>query len=91
MILTCISSTPSENGGHILKLQNKNDKVVQSAFGTTTQKQQTTYYMKVGAPCAVGFSADLDLGNYKVTEMPYVLPEGSEHAGDTVQLKWLFL
>lgn len=89
--LTCISASPSENGGFILKLQNKSDKVVASAFGTTTQKQQQTYYMKVATACKVGFAAELDLDNYKVTEMPYVLPEGAENAGETVQLKWLFL
>lgn len=89
--LTCIASTASENGGFILKLQSKLDKVVASAFGVTTQKQQATYYMKVGQPCTVGFTANLDLSNYKVTEMPYVLPDGAENAGETVQLKWLFL
>lgn len=103
MILTCIACTASENGGFILKLQNKSDKVETSAFGTTTQKQQSTYYMKVGSNMVadpakagkqrtvLGVVADLDLDNYKVTELPYVLPEGAENAGETVQLKWLFL
>lgn len=39
----------------------------------------------------IGYTAELDLDNYKVTEMPYVLPEGADNAGETVQLKWLFL
>lgn len=39
----------------------------------------------------VGIIADLDLDNYKVTEMPYTLPEGADNAGEVVHLKWLFL
>lgn len=89
--LTCVSSTASENGGFVLKLQNKADKTNTNAFGTIIQKSQQTYYMKVAQPVAPGFKAELNLDMFKVTEMPYVLPEGAENAGDTVQLKWLFL
>lgn len=99
--LTCIACTKSTNSGFILKLQNKEDQVAVSAFGTTVQKKQQTYYMKVGASTVpapgnktrpvLGVVADLDLDNYTVTEMPYVLPESAENAGETVQLKWLFL
>ena len=86
-----MSSTASENGGHILKLQSKQDKVQETVFGTTTQKSQETYYLKVGAPVAVGTVGDIDISKFKVTELPYVLPEGNENAGQTVMLKWLFL
>lgn len=88
---TVVSSTASEKGGFILKLQNKADKVETTAFGTVIQKSQETYYMKVQATQKVGFTAELDIDQFKVTPLPYVLPEGSENAGETVQLKWLFL
>lgn len=96
--LTCVKCTESVNGGYVLKLQNKDDKVMVSPFGTTTQKKQVTYYMKVGTPVTLGFKGIINPDNYKVTEMPYEIPEFGEdgitanvNAGEIVQNKWLFL
>lgn len=97
--LTCISSTASENGGHILKLQNKEVVTVDTGFGMKTQGKQQTYYMKVDAACLVGKVAILDLEHFRIIEHPFDIvtpPVGAPDedgyiAGkiETIQLKWL--
>ena len=88
--LTVVKSTPSKNGGHILKLQNKQSKTIATPFGQKTQSSQETYYMKVDAPQAVGFTATLDTDAYKVIERDFVITDPtSDLNGQTIQLKWL--
>lgn len=88
--LTLVKSTPSENGGFILKLQNKDEKVMETAFGTKTQATQETYYMKVDKPAIkVGKSADLDISDFKVVERPYEIDDEENGGKKTISLKWL--
>lgn len=91
--LSVVTCTPSVNGGVILKLQNKTEaKAVETAFGTKTASKQTTYYMKVDKPIAVGFKADLDIDAFEVVERPYTIEdENSEDNGKTINCKWLHI
>ena len=89
--LTVKSCTPSSNGGFILKLQNKSTKEVETLFGKKASDHQETYYMKVADNSAkVGFTAGLDLSQFKIVERPYTIDdENSDINGQTIQLKWL--
>jgi len=89
--LELISSTPSSNGGFVLKLQNKSTKEIVTPFGKKVSDHQETYYMKVAEnACQVGFKADLDLSQFNIIERPFVVTdEQSDLKGQTLQLKWL--
>lgn len=100
--LTCISSTATQKqDGFIVKLQTTADKSVVTAFGSKTQKSQTTYYIKLDTPVKVGFSAPLDLDMFTIVERPFDLEVDATPANpamgiaaepartETVLLKWL--
>ena len=89
---TCISSTPtSKNDGFITKLQGKVVKTADmGAFGTKTQINQETYYIKMQNQVPVNTTAPLDLSKFRIQEEAYTIPEGPD-AGKVVNLKWLFL
>lgn len=91
VLLTLVSSTPSSNGGFILKLQNKSTKEVQTPFGMKKSDHQETYYMKVADnSCKVGFQAEMDLSQFNIVERPYTIDDAnSDINGQTIQLKWL--
>ena len=88
--LEVVKSTPSTRGGHILKLQHKESKYIDTPFGKKTQESQETYYMKVDNPGQVGFKADLDLAQFRVIERDFTVEDpNSDLNGQTIQLKWL--
>ena len=90
--LEVVKSTPSTKGGHIIKLQHKDSKSIDTPFGKKTQESQETYYMKVDNPGTVGFKADLDLSNFRVIERDFTINDPkSDLNGQTIQLKWLSL
>lgn len=85
--LTVVKSTPSSNGGFILKLQNKT--AIVTPFGK--KEQSITYYMKVADNSAkVGFAADLELNDFLIVERDFI-PEDGENAGEIIPCKWLQL
>jgi len=48
MELVQVTPTPNaETAGFILKLQNKSEKILETAFGTKVTQSSLTYYMKV--------------------------------------------
>ena len=88
--LKCVKCTSSKNGGFILKLQNKEEKSIETPFGKKTQTSQNTYYMKVDEECAVGTEAELNVDDFNVIERQYTIDdESSDLHGETIQLKWL--
>lgn len=91
VLLTLVSSTPSQNGGFILKLQNKSTKEIATPFGKKVSDHQETYYMKVAEnTCQVGFKAEMDLSQFNIVERPYTIDDpNSDINGQTIQLKWL--
>lgn len=86
--LTVVSCTPSSKGGFINKLQHKEVKSIDTAFGKKTQESQVTYYMKTDSSNEVGFSADLDISNLKIVERPFVVDDKN---GQEIMLKWLHI
>lgn len=101
VLLTCISSTPSVNGGFVVKLQSTSDLVVTTAFGTKTQKSQLTYYIKLDTTVKPGFAAELDLSQFEIVERPFMLDVAATAANpaigqaavpahqEEIMLKWL--
>lgn len=91
MTLELVSATESKNGGHILKLQNKDVKSAETPFGLKTQKTQHTFYMKVDAVAGkVGDKHEMNLDEFKIIERPYTIDDDtSENNGDEIMLKWL--
>jgi hypothetical protein len=63
---TVISATPTKKGNVCVKLQNKSDVSVTSAFGTSTANRQTTYYVFMNAAPEIGFTAPLDITPFDV-------------------------
>ena len=88
--LEVITTKPSSNGGHIIKLQNKAVKTLVTPFGTKKTESQTTYYMKLETPGKVGFKADLDIEQFNVIEREFT-PEDAEPGAEPLMLKWLQL
>lgn len=74
MLLKCISSTSSKNGGFVVKLQNKDIIELDTPFGKKTQAAQTTFYVKMDNDVAIGTEGDLDLSKFQVIENPYEIP-----------------
>jgi hypothetical protein len=90
--LEVVKSTPSKNGGHILKLQHKESKSIDTPFGKKTQESQETYYMKVDDAGQLGFKAELDISQFRVIERDFTVEDPqSDLNGQTIQLKWLSL
>lgn len=90
--LEVVKSTASTKGGHILKLQHKESKSIETPFGKKTQESQETYYMKVDNPGTVGFKAELDLSQFRIIERDFKVEDpNSDLNGQTIQLKWLSL
>lgn len=97
-LFTLIKATPSTKGGHILKLQAKDTKRLDTGFGIKTNTSQTTYYMKVASvSVAVGASAELDVSQFNIVERPHtitesvVTPNGTVQQPKEIMLKWLQL
>ena len=91
--LQVMTSTATEkNDGYIVKLQHSSTKNEKTPFGVKTQKVQHTFYMKLDDAPEVGFKADMNLDEWRITERPYIIDdETSDMHGQTIMLKWLHM
>lgn len=91
--LTVQSVTSSSNGGFIMKLQNKSEKTVETPFGSKTQTNQLTRYIKINTTAAkVGDNITADLSEFNEVQRPYEIKDpASPMNGKTVMLTWLQL
>lgn len=92
LLLTCVSSTQSENGGFINKLVHKSTKSIDTPFGKKTQPVQHTFYMKTDEAVPADTQAEMNLDEFRITERSFEVTDStSELFGTELQLKWLHI
>lgn len=90
LALECMSCTPTEKAdGFILKLQHTHMLEKVTPFGKKVQPVQKTFYMKTAEQCEIGFTADMNLDEWRITERPFDIVDGD--AVTPVMLKWLHI
>ena len=91
LALKCVSCTETDKkDGFILKLQHQHLIEKVTPFGKKSQPVQHTFYMKVAESCAVDFTAEMNLDEWKITERPFEFTD-EDSVVQNVNLKWLHL
>lgn len=95
-MLTVVACTPMHKDsdpskpilGYKTTLEYKDEVVTVTPFGTNKRPVIETYYMDFEDPCELGFSAELDLDDFIIKEVPFEITRG-KNVGKTITLKYL--
>lgn len=81
---TVVSSNPNKTGGHVWKLEAKEDV---KCFGLQKTVKRTYYIGGMPAEAKVGTEITEDMNNFEVKTYPFPHPE----SGEMLELKWLHM
>jgi len=82
---TVVSATATTNNNHCVKLQHREEVIVNTAFGDAISSQQTTYYIFTTVAPPIGFKAPLDVSIFDIVNKEHTAQDGT-----VVSLKYLY-
>jgi hypothetical protein len=80
-----VQATTTSKNNVCVKLQNKTEVKVTTAFGDAISNQQTTYYVFMSTAPAIGLVAPLDVALFDIKEKEHTMTDGT-----VVTLKYLY-